>query len=271
MTGYVLGETAGEHRRLERQAEVMTELTRSILARAGVGEGMRVLDVGCGPGDVSLIAAGLVGPSGSVVGIDRDPAGLDRARARAEAAGLTHVAFVEADMHAGLPEGRFDAIVGRLVLMYTPDPAALLTRFAGLLGPGGILAFQETDIGAAKSVPPVPSIMDNLERIRETFRRAGANPSMALSLDRAFRGAGMIPEMVGGTALDACGEGFCPAWVSSTVRSLLPRMEALGVATAAEIDPDTLESRMRAELREAQALHVGPLMVGAWARVPGAA
>jgi hypothetical protein len=77
-----------------------------------------------------------------------------------------------------------------------------------------------------------------------------------------------VPEMIGGTALDACGEGFCPAWVSTTVRSLLPRMEALGVATAAEIDIDTLEARMRVELREAQALHVGPLMVGAWARVP---
>jgi ubiquinone/menaquinone biosynthesis C-methylase UbiE len=92
---YVMGHTDRERRRLAMQAAVLNPLTESFLRRAGVSAGMRVLDLGCGIGEVSLIAARLVGPHGQVHGIDLDPAALDIARARVCSAGHNHVTFTQ--------------------------------------------------------------------------------------------------------------------------------------------------------------------------------
>ena len=96
--GYVLGHTDRERRRLALQAAILNPLTDSFLRRAGVSAGMRVLDLGCGIGEVSLIAARLVGPHGQVHGIDLDPAALDIARTRIRSAGHDHVTFERVDL-----------------------------------------------------------------------------------------------------------------------------------------------------------------------------
>ena len=87
-----------------------------IFVEAGIRPGMRVLNLGCGAGDVTFVAADLVGPEGSVVGVDHSPDALARARLRAGQRGLTQVQFVESDIHDPVPGGQFDAIVERLVL-----------------------------------------------------------------------------------------------------------------------------------------------------------
>lgn len=65
-----------EHKRLSRQSDMHEPFTRRLLARAGIEPGMRVLDVGCGPGDVSFLLSELVGAGGSVVGVERDEQAL---------------------------------------------------------------------------------------------------------------------------------------------------------------------------------------------------
>jgi ubiquinone/menaquinone biosynthesis C-methylase UbiE len=100
-TRYVFGGSADEAARLLQLGELLAPSTRRVLRDAGVGEGMRVLDVGCGPGSVTFLAAELVGPAGSVTGIDRNPAMLAAARAHARATGQRAVSFVQADL-AGL-------------------------------------------------------------------------------------------------------------------------------------------------------------------------
>src|SRR6202007_1153318 len=84
---YPLGYSESEFRRLERMAAFFRDLTEEVLRRAGVAPGMHVLDVGCGVGDVSLLAGTLVGPTGAVLGIDRSAEAVDTARRRAAAAG----------------------------------------------------------------------------------------------------------------------------------------------------------------------------------------
>ena len=79
---YVLGYSEQEQKRLLKQASILRGWTERFFRAGGLAPGMRVLDLGCGMGDVSLLAADLVGPSGSVLGVDRDAAALDRARAR---------------------------------------------------------------------------------------------------------------------------------------------------------------------------------------------
>ena len=84
-TSYVFGHSEEEIQRLVRQSRLFNPCTRRFLEQAGISAGMKVLDVGSGPGDVALLLADRVGPGGAVVGVDIDPARLDIARARARA------------------------------------------------------------------------------------------------------------------------------------------------------------------------------------------
>jgi hypothetical protein len=72
---YPLGYSQTEAQRLADQAAFLEDLTEDLLRRAGLCSGMRVLDVGCGVGDVSFLAARLVGEDGVVLGVDRAPCG----------------------------------------------------------------------------------------------------------------------------------------------------------------------------------------------------
>lgn len=97
-TAYVMGHTDRERRRLSLQASVINSLTVSFLRRAGISAGMHVLELGCGVGEVSLIAARLVGPCGRLHGLDLDPAALEIAQRRVQSAGHRHVCFELADV-----------------------------------------------------------------------------------------------------------------------------------------------------------------------------
>jgi ubiquinone/menaquinone biosynthesis C-methylase UbiE len=74
-------------------------------------------------GDLALPAAELVGPTGHVFRVDQNPGVLETATARAEASGLTNISFHAGDLNKNIPGNDFDAVVGRLVLLYVPDPA----------------------------------------------------------------------------------------------------------------------------------------------------
>ena len=91
---YALGYTDAEQERLIRQATLIAPHTERLFREAGIGVGHRVLDLGSGMGDVSMLVAGLVGASGEVVGIERDVTSIERAHARVAAAGLRNVSFL---------------------------------------------------------------------------------------------------------------------------------------------------------------------------------
>ncbi len=140
---YVLGNTDAEHERLIRQAARIAALTERFVREAGLGPGQRVLDLGSGVGDVALLAGKLVGPSGEVVGVERDTRTIARARARAAEAGHHHVSFIQSDVAQISSNKPFDAVVGRFILQFLPDPVGVLRSVSQLLRPGGAVAFQE--------------------------------------------------------------------------------------------------------------------------------
>jgi SAM-dependent methyltransferase len=266
---YILFHSDREIRRLNHQAGIINPITRRILLSAGVGPGMRVLDVGCGAGDVTLLIAEMVGSAGHVVGVDRVPAALAAAERRSAEHSLQNVSFREGDPAKLSFEQPFDAVVGRYVLMFQADPAAMLRGVARHLRPGGTIVFHEPDWDGCRSRPPSPTYDQSCGWIVETFRRTGIETQMGVKLDGAFRAAGLpapsmhLEAVVGGTE-----GGF--NWshqVVELVVTMLPEIQSRGVAAAAEVDIDTLEQRIRGEI-EAGSVIVSRSEVGAWSRTP---
>ncbi|MBP7001650.1 methyltransferase domain-containing protein [Amaricoccus sp.] len=269
---YALGYAGAEFDRLERQGSYYRDLTRDVLVRAGIGPGMRVLDVGCGVGDVSLLAARLVGPTGSVHGVDRSPEAIAVAARRvAREALLARVTFAAVELGDWDPEPGFDAVIGRLILMYLPDPGAALARLSAGLRPGGIVAFQEIATGHGRSVPEGPLFRACCRWLVDTFERAGFESDMAAKLPAVFRAAGLPPpEMIAAARVEAGPTAYAYDYLAATLRSLLPVGERVGAMDPAEVGIDTLADRLRAEALAADACIILPTLVGAWTRLPPA-
>src|SRR4051794_16450494 len=186
---YALKRSPEEYQRLSEQAAFLGETTERLLRAAGIGPGMRVLDVGSGAGDVALLAAELVGADGEVVGVESDVAAVGTARGRIEAVGLSNVTLVEGDARTVALEGQFDALVGRLVLMYMADPVDALRRLVTWVRPGGVVTFQEFDFDPTTNSLSLPdeTLWNQTGRlVTETFARAGTQMRMGRRLFSAF-------------------------------------------------------------------------------------
>ena len=268
---YILGHDRDELDRLIDQACFFGDLTEEVLHRAGVGPGMRVLDAGCGTGDVSFLAARLVGPTGAVIGVDRSAEAVAVAERRARQAGLANVSFVVQELSEATVAAPVDALVGRLVLMYLDDPAAGLRRLLEGVRPGGVVAFQEMDMATITCEPDCALFTTSGDRIVQTFAGAGIDCRTGVKLPRIFRGAGLpAPQTLQGARVESGPDSPVYDYVAQTTRTLLPLMERTGVATAAEVGLDTLADRLREEIVAADATVVPPPLIGAWARKPAA-
>jgi ubiquinone/menaquinone biosynthesis C-methylase UbiE len=253
------------------QGRLFNPYTRRLLDDAGITSGMKVLDVGSGAGDVALLAAELVGPGGTVVGVDSNPLILEIARKRMQAAGLNNTSFVAADISQLALDQEFDAVVGRCVLFFLSDPVAVLGRLASHLRPGGIVAFQEPGNATLRpdALPPSPLLEQMWDWIMETYRRAGMDLKMGLRLFPLFLEAGLpTPQM----RLDAA-VGGGPDWagygyIASMLRTLLPQIEKFGVATSEEVGIDTFEARFRDEVVSRCGVVTTWSFITAWVRLP---
>ena len=266
-SGYQFGSGVGEDEagRLEIQGRALAPATRMILAEAGIRPGMRVLDLGCGAGDVAFAAAGLVGPDGSVVGVDRSPDALARARLRAGQRGLAQVQFVEGDVNEPAPGGPFDAIVERLVLWTVPDPAALLRRQAMVLRPGGLVVPIEVDLSTIRSLPETAFGTQGKSWVVEAFAKAGMS-MLGPRLWAILQEAGLRPlGMIGVQPHFGPGDEVGIAFLVETMRVAAPLIVGTAVATAEEIGMETLEQRLRDDGQRSQAVRATPMLLSAWA------
>jgi len=263
---YPLGYTEAEHDRLIRQATLIAPSTERFFREAGVGPGQRVLDLGSGVGDVSIIVARLVGPSGEVVGIDRDASSIRRAETRIAAAGFRNVRFIQADLSEITADDPFDACVGRLILMFLPDPLSVLRSLITLVRSGGILAFQEP------SFAPMLALVDRLptwSRVpftaREILLRSGGNPEMGFDLYGLLLELRLpAPRMHMDVLLGS--DGNLRAIMLDAFFSMLPQAQQHNISLGELGDLNTLAERVDSERAAAKTVMPFLPLVNVWTR-----
>jgi ubiquinone/menaquinone biosynthesis C-methylase UbiE len=268
---YTMGRSESETERLIKQSELYDDVTRRFFLRSGIAKGMKVLDVGSGAGDVALMLSEFVGADGTVIGVDLNADILETAKARAKEAGVTNIEFIAGDTRTLELPNDFDAVVGRLVLMYMADPADALKHLASHLRPGGIVAFQEIDFTPYTAVrhPDTPLINKLIEWGRTVFERSGAHVEMGMELYKAFVNAGLSEPTLHFEAPMGGPEnwpGF--GYLENSFRSILPLIEAYEIATADEVDVDTLAERIQAEVAASKRPIMLPPHVTAYAHLP---
>jgi ubiquinone/menaquinone biosynthesis C-methylase UbiE len=270
-SGYSLGHSASEVQRLVNQAELYRPLTERVFRTAGIRPGMRVLDVGCGAGDVSFLVAALVGDTGSVLGIDVAPAAVDVASSRAEALRLPNVRFVCTGLDALELETDVDAVVGRMLLMHRPDPVLAVRQAAAPVRKGGLVVFQELDFSlrVASSWPVVALFEKCISWLIEGEECSGVHMDIGKKLDQIFTAAGLpAPQMQFERIVGSEHTRTYVGLMVDVVRTLMPRIEAFGIASSSDIGIDTLATRIQAEIDAADAIAITAPLVGAWSVKP---
>lgn len=266
-TAYVMGHNDRERKRLALQAAILNPFTEQLLRRAGVSSGMCVLDVGCGVGDVALMAAELVGRQGRVIALDVDGPALETTRARALQGGFTHIEIEHGNIDEYRPDHAFDAVIGRHILLHTPDPLGVLRRTWGLLREGGVAVFHEYDFSTIQPAYPALPLREKLFELYRQFFCSAVQGDVGGRLFHLFLEAGFAaPDCRVEYPIDGGADSPFYEWMGESARSILPRARSLGIGEDMDLDPDTLTQRLREEAVSLNASFPGPLLVGGFAR-----
>jgi SAM-dependent methyltransferase len=266
---YVLGHSEAEIERLQLQAKVLEGPTRRLIRECGVRPGMRVLDIGCGAGDVSMLVADVVGPGGTVVAVDRERHAIDVARSRAEQAGYGQIEFDVASDESFERYAPFDAAIGRYVLVHQRDPAQMVRRAATAVKPGGIVAFLEGAFQLTGDVRPPNEIYRLIgDSIISACRLVLPAHDVAGRIIATFEDAGLPNAQVIWDSIVAGADSLLPRYVVASYRVFLPIIRQLGFDHSEIGDPATLYERLLATATASRAQFVSLPQVGAWAVRP---
>jgi ubiquinone/menaquinone biosynthesis C-methylase UbiE len=208
--------------------------TSALLTRAGVGPGMRCVDVGCGGGEVTLELARLVAPDGVAIGLDMDETKLGLAREEAERRGVSNVEFRTADANSWVEPGGYDAVFSRFLLHHLSRPADLLVRMWSAVRDGGVLVLEDADFDGWCCHPPNDGFDFFVRAYRETITRRGGDHAGGRKLAAYFVAAG-IPRPDVRVVQSAWLDGDTKALAWSTLDATQDAILAEGVASKEEV------------------------------------
>jgi ubiquinone/menaquinone biosynthesis C-methylase UbiE len=190
--GYLLGAGESERARLIAQGETYRAATAALFDRLGLAPGSRALDVGCGPLGVLDLLAERAGPDG-VVGLDREPRMLAMAQRSLAERGLSGVRLVPGDAaRTGLPDGSFDLVHERLVLVNVPGPERVTAEMVRLVRPGGWVVLQDADVTTWGCEPPLPAWDRLRAAVYAAWQANGLDRHVGRRLAALLRGAGLV-------------------------------------------------------------------------------
>lgn len=202
------------------------------------------------------------------MGVERDSRSLRRARTRVADASVNNVTFTESDIRQLPIDQPFDAVVGRFILQFLPDPVVGLQSVSQLVRPGGILAFHEpcwSPILPLAAHLPLWSACASL--IRESLERSCGNTEMGLTLQRTFQQAG-LPTPTLQLEIPVGDNAAAALWIYDLFCSLLPQMQQLKLSLEGLGSLDTLLERIKAEVKTTQTPIPCVALVGAWSCRP---
>jgi SAM-dependent methyltransferase len=220
---------------------------------------MRVLDVGCGPGSITLGLAEVIAP-GPAIGVDFQPSQVERSRAQAGQRGVANALFEVANVYElPFPDGSFDAVLAHTLLMGLREPVRALREMRRVLRPGGIVGVRDPDLGADLLVPATPL----WERWRAVWVRVrqhnGGDPFLGRHLRRLLLEAGFARTVA--TASVSCAGSpeetrRRAAFLKAQLQGLARTAIALGWVDQAMVDAVVEEIAAWAERRDAYSVGV---------------
>jgi ubiquinone/menaquinone biosynthesis C-methylase UbiE len=238
---YVLGTGADELERLGLQHRLWSDAAHALWKIARVQPGMRVLDIGCGPGYASSDLAQLVQHEGSVLGVDESAGFVAHVNAQARARGLTQLSAVAGDVQRlGDALGTrppFDFAYARWVLCFTERPEDVIAGAARALRPGGRLAIQDYfNYAAMTPAPRRDSYARAVAATVRSWRARGGDPDVVGRLPRLLRDHGFrIEHLSQHQRLARPGESMWH-WTTSWWRNYIPKLVQMGELQPQEAD-----------------------------------
>jgi SAM-dependent methyltransferase len=228
--------------------------------------GMRLLDVGCGPGSITRGLAERLAP-GQVIGLDLSRETLEAAREDAAARGLDNLRYEEGSVYAlPFPDGSFDVAYAHQVFQHLRERGAALREMLRVVRPGGLIALRDVDWGTAVHWPRDPWIDRFVEVLERTWYRNGGEPHMGRHLRALFNEAGLTDQRITASVWCYATPGETIEWGDSYADRLLTspmgeRPVEYGYATRADIE--AMAAAFRAWARQPDAfwafVHVAAL------------
>lgn len=196
---YILGTDSTELERLGFQHRVWSQDAAALWSRANIQQGMKVLDLGAGPGFATFDLAEIVGETGSVTAIDISKSYVEYGNNQSKIRGFKNVNFLERQVHnLQLDYEEYDIIYCRWVLSWVEDVDSVIAESCRLLKPGGALLVQEyAQWGTFRIIPETPSIRTVIEACRESWRLMPSEIDIAPRLPEMFINGGLTIEHKG--------------------------------------------------------------------------
>lgn len=189
---YAMARTPEEAERLHQQSVLWREATSRVLDALQLNYGMSCLDFGCGSGDVMLALGHLVGPTGSVLGVDTDADLGHRVVHELNKREVSRFSFVQADVTDPefMPTGSFDVTSARFLLLHLPDPVAMLRKMWSLTRSGGVMVVFDYDFWTQDTYPVCSEHAEFIAVVDGLFEKAGLDPRLGFKLPCYFDRAG---------------------------------------------------------------------------------
>jgi SAM-dependent methyltransferase len=238
--GYMFSGDDADLRRLLVIAEAFAGITRTALARTGVGPGASAIECGCGPVGALPILADLVGPTGRVVGLDMNEAAAAQARGLVGTLGLGNVEIITGDLNEMDPAdlgGPFDLAFTRLFLMHQTDPVRTLRQVRDALKPGGVAVLQEPIRHPSPRSLPLRDVLHRYWQLAiDIVERSGVPPLSVENLSRSAVAAGLEVERLDGAVVFDREPGRMATIYAASCASARDAVITHGLAAAAQID-----------------------------------
>ncbi len=226
---YVLGVNERELARLELQQQVWGEISSRFLDRVNLRKGMRVLDLGCGPGFMLEELQSRIGETGSILALDESPVWMEYLQQKIAKSGWRNVQTQQSRIEeARIEPASFNFIFARWVLSFPPNPEALVKQISSWIKPGGVFAVQDYNHEGISLFPESEGFRAVVQGTRKLYRSGGGDPWVGARLPRFFEESGLALFDFNPTVI--CGGPDSPAfrWADSFFPVHSQRMVELG-------------------------------------------